>query len=67
MLSKVQVGGQVNIRPHSTGDTLQNMNFLNEFYISVYFSICVTVVVLNVHFRTPQTHTMAPWVRRLIF
>ena len=27
-------------------------------------SICVTVVVLNVHFRTPQTHTMAPWVRR---
>ena len=33
----------------------------------IYFSICVTVVVLNVHFRTPQTHTMAPWVRRLIF
>ena len=32
----------------------------------VYFcSICVTVVVLNVHFRTPQTHTMAPWVRRV--
>ncbi len=28
-------------------------------------SICVTVVVLNVHFRTPQTHTMAPWVRRV--
>lgn len=27
------------------------------------FSICVTVVVLNVHFRSPQTHTMAPWVR----
>ena len=24
------------------------------------FSICVTVVVLNVHFRSPQTHTMAP-------
>jgi len=29
------------------------------------FSICVTVVVLNVHFRTPQTHTMTPWVRRV--
>ena len=28
-------------------------------------SICVTVVVLNVHFRSPQTHTMAPWVRRV--
>ena len=25
----------------------------------------MTVVVLNVHFRTPQTHTMAPWVRRV--
>lgn len=29
------------------------------------YSICVTVVVLNVHFRSPQTHTMAPWVRRV--
>jgi nicotinic acetylcholine receptor len=29
------------------------------------FSICVTVVVLNVHFRSPQTHTMAPWVRHV--
>ncbi|XP_066585042.1 acetylcholine receptor subunit alpha-like [Prorops nasuta] len=29
------------------------------------FSICVTVVVLNVHFRSPQTHLMAPWVRRV--
>ncbi|XP_005178988.1 acetylcholine receptor subunit alpha-like [Musca domestica] len=27
------------------------------------FSICVTVVVLNIHFRSPQTHIMAPWVR----
>ena len=27
------------------------------------FSICVTVVVLNVHFRSPQTHLMSPWVR----
>ncbi|EDV99553.1 GH12410 [Drosophila grimshawi] len=27
------------------------------------FSICVTVLVLNIHFRSPQTHTMAPWVR----
>lgn len=28
-------------------------------------SICVTVLVLNVHFRSPQTHKMAPWVRRV--
>lgn len=25
----------------------------------------MTVVVLNVHFRSPQTHRMAPWVRRV--
>lgn len=31
----------------------------------MWSSICVTVVVLNVHFRSPQTHTMAPWVRRV--
>ena len=29
------------------------------------FSICVTVLVLNVHFRTPETHKMAPWVRKV--
>lgn len=28
-------------------------------------SICVTVMVLNVHFRSPQTHRMAPWVNRV--
>ena len=37
--------------------------FLYKYYI--FYSICVTVVVLNVHFRSPQTHTMAPWVRRV--
>jgi len=29
------------------------------------FSICVTVVVLNIHFRSPETHTMTPWIRRV--
>lgn len=33
--------------------------------ILVTLSICVTVVVLNVHFRTPSTHKMAPWVKRV--
>ena len=28
-------------------------------------SIVVTVVVLNIHFRTPETHTMTPWIRRV--
>ncbi|XP_054721817.1 acetylcholine receptor subunit alpha-like [Uloborus diversus] len=33
--------------------------------ILVTLSICVTVVVLNVHFRTSSTHKMAPWVKRV--
>ncbi|KAK3605661.1 hypothetical protein CHS0354_032618 [Potamilus streckersoni] len=33
--------------------------------ILVTLSIIVTVIVLNVHFRSPATHTMAPWVRRV--
>ncbi|EDV30135.2 uncharacterized protein Dana_GF23103, isoform A [Drosophila ananassae] len=33
--------------------------------ILVSISICVTVVVLNVHFRSPQTHRMAPWVKHV--
>ncbi|KAF7491692.1 Acetylcholine receptor subunit beta-like 2 [Sarcoptes scabiei] len=28
-------------------------------------SICVTVYVLNVHFRSPSTHIMTPWVRKV--
>jgi len=39
--------------------------FILPTHHSHFFSICVTVVVLNVHFRSPQTHTMAPWVRRV--
>lgn len=40
--------------------------YTNCAFAALHFlagSICVTVVVLNVHFRSPQTHTMAPWVR----
>lgn len=33
--------------------------------ILVTLSICVTVVVLNVHFRSSSTHKMAPWVKRV--
>ncbi|CAG2115990.1 unnamed protein product, partial [Medioppia subpectinata] len=33
--------------------------------ILVTLSICVTVVVLNVHFRSSATHKMAPWVKRV--
>jgi len=33
--------------------------------ILVTLSICVTVGVLNVHFRSPATHRMSPWVRTL--
>ncbi|KAK9506752.1 hypothetical protein O3M35_008629 [Rhynocoris fuscipes] len=33
--------------------------------IIVSLSICVTVCVLNVHFRSPSTHEMAPWVKKI--
>ena len=33
--------------------------------ILVTLSIIVTVIVLNVHFRSPSTHTMSPWVQRV--
>jgi len=32
--------------------------------ILVTFSVVVTIGVLNINFRTPATHKMAPWVRK---
>lgn len=31
--------------------------------VLVGFSVVVTIVILNVHYRKPSTHKMAPWVR----
>ncbi|CAM1306503.1 nAChRa3 (predicted) [Pycnogonum litorale] len=33
--------------------------------ILVTLSICVTVVILNVHFRSPSTHKLSPWVKQV--
>lgn len=31
----------------------------------VGLSVWVTIIVLNLHYRKPSTHKMAPWVRRM--
>lgn len=31
--------------------------------VLVGFSVVVTIVILNIHYRKPSTHKMAPWVR----
>lgn len=33
--------------------------------IMISLSILATIVVLNIHFRSPSSHKMKPWVRRL--
>lgn len=49
--------------------SINNIYFISFYHLNdrlfISFSICVTVVVLNVHFRSPQTHKMAPWVKRV--
>ncbi|XP_072051069.1 neuronal acetylcholine receptor subunit alpha-3-like [Amphiura filiformis] len=33
--------------------------------VLVTLSIAITVIVLNIHYRGPSTHTMQPWLRRV--
>ena len=33
--------------------------------VLVTLSIVITVIVLNIHYRAPSTHTMRPWVRKV--
>ncbi|XP_019531669.2 acetylcholine receptor subunit alpha-like 2 [Aedes albopictus] len=32
--------------------------------ILVGFSVVITIIILNIHYRKPSTHKMAPWVRK---
>ena len=57
-----------NIRHDTSFIKVSNGSEIGEyFHPLILFSICVTVVVLNVHFRSPQTHKMAPWVKRVSY
>jgi nicotinic acetylcholine receptor len=53
-----------NLQPTSLAVPLLG-KYLLFTMILVTLSICVTVGVLNVHFRKPSTHRMTPWVRTL--
>ncbi|XP_034935098.1 acetylcholine receptor subunit alpha-like 2 [Chelonus insularis] len=33
--------------------------------ILVALSVVVTIIILNIHYRKPSTHKMAPWVRKI--
>ena len=56
--------GKVGVTPITN-----NYDFPNQYLlftmILVTFSVVVTIGVLNVNFRTPATHKMAPWVRKV--
>jgi hypothetical protein len=53
------------IKFRTISSEVRNSSELTLMCFCFVSSICVTVVVLNVHFRSPQTHKMAPWVKRV--
>ena len=39
--------------------------YLTFCLVMITLSVIVTIAILNVHFRSPSTHKMAPWVRKI--
>ena len=39
--------------------------YLTFCLLMITLSVIVTIAILNIHFRSPSTHRMAPWVRRV--
>lgn len=55
----------IEIIPQSSLSVPMFGKYLLFTMLLVTASICTTICVLNVHFRSPSTHTMGPWTKKI--